>query len=160
MVLPTMNLHCGSSTKQAPAVIVLSSEETLRDAVAYWFKTLSIPTIATADGYEANRALKDVGAGLLITDRLLPPWPGLGTFRELQAANPALRVAWWRIQPAFTTANLRLFRSRRRPGQHLRRYSRSRRLAHQFSGGHGQPCDHQDGCAESGGHRYEPYLHN
>ena len=94
MVLPTMNLHCGSSTKQAPAVIVLSSEETLRDAVAYWFKTLSIPTIATADGYEANRALKDVGAGLLITDRLLPPWPGLGTFRELQAANPALRVAY------------------------------------------------------------------
>ena len=94
MVLPTMNLHCGSSTKQAPAVIVLSSEETLRDAVAYWFKTLSIPTIATADGYEANRALKDVGAGLLITDRLLPPWPGLDTFRELQAANPALRVAY------------------------------------------------------------------
>lgn len=94
MVLPIMNLHCGSSTKQAPAVIVLSSEETLRDAVAYWFNSLSIPTIATADGYEANRVLKDVGAGLLITDRLLPPWPGLGTFRELQAANPALRVAY------------------------------------------------------------------
>lgn len=75
-------------------MIVLSSEETLRDAVAYWFNSLSIPTIATADGYEANRALKDSGAGLLITDRLLPPWPGLDTFRELQAANPALRVAY------------------------------------------------------------------
>jgi DNA-binding NtrC family response regulator len=89
-----MNLHSSSSATQAPAVIVLSSEETLRDAVAYWFRSLSIPTVATADGYEASRALKDVGAGLLITDRLLPPWPGLGTFRELQAANPALRVAY------------------------------------------------------------------
>ena len=89
MVLPIMNLHCGSSTKQAPAVIVLSSEETLRDAVAYWFNSLSIPTIATADGYEANRALKDVGAGLLITDRLLPPWPGLAVHTQVLALDLA-----------------------------------------------------------------------
>ena len=79
---------------QAPTVIVLSSEEALRDAVAYWFKSLSIPTVATADGYEANRALKNGGAGLLVTDRVLPPWPGLGTFRELQSTNPSLRVAY------------------------------------------------------------------
>jgi DNA-binding NtrC family response regulator len=89
-----MDSHPNPSARQVPSVIVLSSEEALRDAVAYWFKALSIPTIATADGYEANRALKDGGAGLLITDRLLPPWPGLDTFRQLQAANPALRVAY------------------------------------------------------------------
>ena len=78
----------------APTVVVLSSEEALRDAVSYWFQSLSIPTVATADGYEANRALKNGGAGLLITDRLLPPWPGLDTFRQLQSANPSLRVAY------------------------------------------------------------------
>jgi DNA-binding NtrC family response regulator len=89
-----MNVHRNSSAKHAPSVIVLSSEETLRDAIAYWFKSLSVPTVATADGYEANRALKDGSAGLLITDRLLPPWPGLDTFRELLAANPNLRVAY------------------------------------------------------------------
>lgn len=82
------------ANSQAPSVVVLSSEETLRDAVAYWFKSLSIPTLATADGYEANRALKNGGAGLLVTDRLLPPWPGLGTFRELKSENPGLRVAY------------------------------------------------------------------
>jgi DNA-binding NtrC family response regulator len=89
-----MNVHRESSLEQTPSVIVLSSEETLRDAVAYWFKSLSIPTTATADGYEANKALKDGSASLLITDRLLPPWPGLDTFRELLAANPNLRVAY------------------------------------------------------------------
>lgn len=82
------------SSVDAPSVIVLSSEEALRDAVAYWFTSLSVPTVATADGYEANRALKHGGVGLLITDRLLPPWPGLDTFRDLQSANPRLRVAY------------------------------------------------------------------
>lgn len=82
------------SSADAPSVIVLSSEEALRDAVAYWFTSLSVPTVATADGYEANRALKHGGVGLLITDRLLPPWPGLDTFRDLQSANPRLRVAY------------------------------------------------------------------
>lgn len=82
------------SGADAPSVIVLSSEEVLRDAVAYWFNSLSVPTVATADGYEANRALKHGAVGLLITDRLLPPWPGLDTFRDLQSANPRLRVAY------------------------------------------------------------------
>jgi twitching motility two-component system response regulator PilG len=86
--------HSDPSRTHAPSVVILSSEETLRDAVAYWFRSLSIPTVATADGYEANRELKNGSAGLLITDRLLPPWPGLGTFRELQSANPSLRVAY------------------------------------------------------------------
>jgi DNA-binding NtrC family response regulator len=75
-------------------VVVLSSAEELRDAVAYWCSSLSIPAFATADGYEANRALKNGAAGLLVTDRVLPPWPGLDTFRELQSANPRLRVAY------------------------------------------------------------------
>lgn len=88
------NLSADGSTPDQPAtVVVLSSEEALRDAVCYWLTSLSIPTIATADGYEANPVLKSE-AGLLITDRLLPPWPGLDTFRQLQAANPRLRVAY------------------------------------------------------------------
>lgn len=82
------------SQARAPSVVVLSSDEMLRDAVAYWFKTLAIATVATADGYEANRAIKEGGARLLITDRVLPPWPGLDTFRQLRTANPSLRVAY------------------------------------------------------------------
>ena len=86
----------GSDPSQtcAPSVVVLSSDEMLRDAVSYWFKSLAIPVVATADGYEANRAIKESDVRLLITDRVLPPWPGLDTFRQLRAANPSLRVAY------------------------------------------------------------------
>ena len=82
------------SQTRAPSVVVLSTDEMVRDAVAYWFKALSIQTVATADGYEANRAIKEGGVRLLITDRILPPWPGLDTFRQLRTANPTLRVAY------------------------------------------------------------------
>ena len=86
--------HGDPSQTRAPSVVVLSADEMLRDAVAYWFKSLGILTVATADGYEANRAIKEGGARLLITDRVLPPWPGLDTFRQLRTANPSLRVAY------------------------------------------------------------------
>jgi DNA-binding response OmpR family regulator len=61
--------------------------------LVYWLTPLSARTFATADGYEANVILKAMCAGLLITDRALPPWPGLDTFRQLQSANPRLRIA-------------------------------------------------------------------
>lgn len=83
-----------SPGSQPVTVVVLSSDEELRAAVAYWFEALSIPTVATADGYEANRALKSSVAGLLITDRLLPPWPGLDSFHRLQSDNSRLCIAY------------------------------------------------------------------
>jgi len=82
------------STQQSPTVVVLCAEEELRDVITYWFTSLSIHTVATTDGYHANRILKTTTVGLLVTDRILPPWPGLDTFRQLRAANPRLRVAF------------------------------------------------------------------
>jgi len=29
-----------------------------------------------------------------VTDRILPPWPGLDTFRQLRERNPGLRIAF------------------------------------------------------------------
>lgn len=83
-----------TSVQPSPAVVVLCAEEELRDVIAYWFTSLSIGTVATTDGYEANRILKTMNPGLLVTDRTLPPWPGLDTFRQLQAVNPSLRIAY------------------------------------------------------------------
>jgi DNA-binding response OmpR family regulator len=77
-----------------PSVVVLCAEKEHRDVITYWFTSLSIRTFATTDGYAANALLKAIGSGLLITDRALPPWPGLDTFRQLQSANPHLRIAF------------------------------------------------------------------
>jgi DNA-binding response OmpR family regulator len=82
------------SADESPAVVILCTEEEVRDVIAYWFASLPVRTFATSDGYEANRILKTVTDGLLITDRTLPPWPGLDTFRQLQSANPRLRIAY------------------------------------------------------------------
>jgi DNA-binding response OmpR family regulator len=78
----------------SPAVVILCAQEELRDVITYWFTSLSIRTYPTTDGYEAARILKTTTVGLLITDRVLPPWPGLDTFRQLQSANPRLRIAF------------------------------------------------------------------
>jgi DNA-binding response OmpR family regulator len=82
------------SLDQSPTVVILCAEEELRDVITYWFTSLSIGTYPTTDGYEANRVLKTTVAGLLVTDRVLPPWPGLDTFRQLRSANPRLRIAF------------------------------------------------------------------
>jgi CheY-like chemotaxis protein len=76
------------------AVVVLCAEEAVRDVIAYWFSVLPVRTHVAADGYEANRLLKDLACRLLVTDRALPPWPGLDTFRQLRAANPQLHIAY------------------------------------------------------------------
>ena len=76
------------------AVLVLCAEEELRDVITYWFASLPVRTVVAADGYEANRELKHISSGLIVTDRVLPPWPGLDTFRDIRFANPRLRIAF------------------------------------------------------------------
>jgi DNA-binding response OmpR family regulator len=78
----------------AAAVVVLCAEDELRDVITYWFTSVSVRTFATTDGYAANAVAKTDGTRLLITDRTLPPWPGLDTFRQLQSVNPGLSIAF------------------------------------------------------------------
>jgi DNA-binding NtrC family response regulator len=75
-------------------VVILCGEEEVRDVIAYWFTSLPTPTMVAADGHQANRILRERNCRLLITDRVLPPWPGLDTFRSLRDRNPRLRVAY------------------------------------------------------------------
>jgi DNA-binding response OmpR family regulator len=77
-----------------PMVVVLCADREVRDAISYWFASSSMPVFTTSDGYEANVVLKAMDGGLLVTDRALPPWPGLDHFKRLTAANPRLRIAY------------------------------------------------------------------
>lgn len=90
-----MNVVQGShpSHHELPAVVILCADDEVRDVITYWFTSLSVRTYPTTDGYEAARILKTTAVGLLVTDRVLPPWPGLDTLRQLQSANPPLRIA-------------------------------------------------------------------
>lgn len=88
IVKKTDALQDGSS------VVVLCAEEATRDVIGYWFTSLPVRTFVAADGHEANRLVRDPTCRLLVTDRVLPPWPGLDTFANLHEDNAHLRIAF------------------------------------------------------------------
>lgn len=73
--------------------IVLCADETARDTLAFWLRSAGIKTGVAHTGREA-RALSLRGAQLLITDRLLPPWPGLPAFLALKQERTLLKIAF------------------------------------------------------------------
>jgi DNA-binding response OmpR family regulator len=75
-------------------VIILCVEEEVRDVIAYWLTSRPARTFVADDGYHAARILNGGLCRWLVTDRVLPPWPGLDTFLTLRAAHPNLRIAF------------------------------------------------------------------
>jgi DNA-binding NtrC family response regulator len=78
----------------AKDVVILCADEEVRDVIAYWFTSLPARTFVADDGYHANRILQGGPCRWLVTDRVLPPWPGLDTFLTLRAHHPSLRIAF------------------------------------------------------------------
>lgn len=78
---------------RGPCVVILCAQEIARDLLAYWLGSLPLRSVVVRDGYAANALLRTLSAGLLVTDRALPPWPGLDTFRQIVARNPRIGVA-------------------------------------------------------------------
>ena len=82
-------------TRHGPgSVVILCADETVRAAIAYWATLFPARTVVAEDGYQANRVLRAEDCSLLVTDRILPPWPGLDTFHQLRERNPSLRIAF------------------------------------------------------------------
>lgn len=81
-----------SRAKQVAPVMVLCADDVARQTVAYWLHSSGIAAAVALTGYEA-RALLGVATRLLITDRVLPPWPGLDTFVALKLTVAGLKVA-------------------------------------------------------------------
>ena len=75
-------------------VIVLCVQTEPRDLLSHWLKTLPVVSIVARSGYHARKMLDAGACHLLVTDRMLPPWPGLGRFGPLRARQPHLRIAF------------------------------------------------------------------
>lgn len=74
-------------------IVILCAEEEVRDVVAFWLSSHPARTVVADDGYQAAEALQN-GCRWLVTDRVLPPWPGLDMFLALRRQHPRLRVAF------------------------------------------------------------------
>jgi DNA-binding response OmpR family regulator len=83
----------GRANPGAGAIVILCAEEQVRDVIAYWLSTEPARTIVAESGYDAAKALTE-GCRWLVTDRVLPPWPGLDSFLTVRQRHPDLRIAY------------------------------------------------------------------
>ena len=74
--------------------VVLSADESVRSRITYWLIQSGHHAIGAATGYAARRSIVEGPTKLLITDRLLPPWPGLDTMFSLKQAVSSLTVGF------------------------------------------------------------------
>ncbi len=74
--------------------MILCAGQVIRNVLAFWSASFPVRVYIAEDGYHANRLLRTVPCRLLVTDRLLPPWPGLDTFHTLRTRHPRLRIAF------------------------------------------------------------------
>jgi CheY-like chemotaxis protein len=95
MDIPSLRIMeaAGRAEPATGDVVVLCAEEEVRDVIGYWLSSLPARTVVARDGYHAAKLMQG-GCRLLITDRVLPPWPGLDTFLTLRARHPHLRIAF------------------------------------------------------------------
>lgn len=77
----------------AASTIVLCADATLRDRVAFWLRAAGVKVAVANSGRDAKAIMSKGTARLLITDRLLPPWPGLDTANELKRVAGKGRVS-------------------------------------------------------------------
>lgn len=73
--------------------IVLCADEAARDTLSFWLSSAGVRTGIARTGREAHELLQR-GAYLIITDRLLPPWPGLDTFLTVKQGRADLKIAF------------------------------------------------------------------
>jgi twitching motility two-component system response regulator PilG len=89
----TMSRQQTTHHNGAGEIVVLCAEEEVRDVIAYWLGCQSAKAVVANDGYHASKMLQN-GCRWLVTDRVLPPWPGLDPFLTLRSQHPHLRIAY------------------------------------------------------------------
>ena len=81
--------------EDAPSdVLILCADETAREALASGLRSSHGATDVAVTGDDASERLRSGAFRLLVTDRLLPPWPGLDAFVRLKQRLSGLRIAF------------------------------------------------------------------
>jgi DNA-binding response OmpR family regulator len=98
MNAPNPNTHSANRRSAAPigalgTILILCAEEEVRDVMAYWLGGSAAHTVVAEDGYHAAKVLEN-GCNWLVTDRVLPPWPGLDSLPSLRSRHSQLRIAF------------------------------------------------------------------
>jgi DNA-binding response OmpR family regulator len=79
---------------QPELVLVLCAEPDLGVRIVHWLGQGSFEPVHVMDGYHASHLLQHDAIVAIITDRLLPPWPGIDVFSRLRKSRPDLAVIY------------------------------------------------------------------
>ena len=73
-------------------IIVLVANTDLREAASYWSEALGFAVDAARNGAHAAKLLQEGAYQALVTDRFVPPWPGLESIPKLKRRYPSMRL--------------------------------------------------------------------
>jgi DNA-binding response OmpR family regulator len=78
--------------EQKLKVVVLCLEEHYRTTLAHWLLLAGMDAVIAESGRRARVLLAAGGTQVLVTDRVLPPWPGLPRLSSLRRSDADLRI--------------------------------------------------------------------
>lgn len=84
----------GERDSTTAAFVVLCADDAAREKLAYWLIEAGAHVAVAQTGRDARQLLTRFASVLLITDRLLPPWPGLDTIVNLKVDFAGAKVAY------------------------------------------------------------------
>jgi DNA-binding response OmpR family regulator len=73
-------------------VVILCLDERYRTTLAHWLRSGGMGVEMADDGSRAKVLLGAGSRDVLITDRVLPPWPGLPRLADLKRSSPWLCI--------------------------------------------------------------------
>jgi DNA-binding response OmpR family regulator len=73
-------------------VLVLCQDEHYPTTLVHWLREAGVCVEIASNGRQAKQLLRSGGEWVLVTDRVVPPWPGLPRVASLKRAHTSLHV--------------------------------------------------------------------
>jgi DNA-binding NtrC family response regulator len=87
----TLDRH-DREVQEGPNVVVLCLDAHHPATLAHWLLSEGIRVEIAKSGRQAKQLLHSGDRSVLVTDRVLPPWPGLPRLASLKKSNKHLRI--------------------------------------------------------------------
>ena len=87
----TLDRH-DREAQEGPNVVVLCLDEHYPTTLAHWLRSAGVRVEIVESGRQAKQLLHTGERWVLVTDRVLPPWPGLSRLASLKRSHKLLRI--------------------------------------------------------------------
>jgi DNA-binding response OmpR family regulator len=87
----TLDRH-DRDVQEGPNVVVLCRDKHYPTTLAHWLRSAGVRVDIVENGLQAKRLLHTGESWVLVTDRVLPPWPGLSRLATLKRFHTLLRI--------------------------------------------------------------------